>query len=137
MVDFLVVGGGQSSGNSYLLDVFFSKKVRYGINGIDKWTNVKDDKHIYVFWYTNIDIGDKELLLLKDYEEGLYRRYDNYDIINIDNINNIPDYDEVMGVPITFFNKWNYNQFDVVGLLKDAKIDGNNKFYRLLIRRKK
>lgn len=45
-----------------------------------------------------------------------YQKYDNYNAINVDRIKDIPrDYDGVMGVPVTFFDTHNPEQFEVVG----------------------
>lgn len=73
-----------------------------------------------VVWYTNIDTENrhKELLLHKRYlgNELEYLKYDNYDAINIDKTKDIPiDYGGVMGVPITFIEKYNPDQFELLG----------------------
>ena len=73
-----------------------------------------------VVWYTNIDTQKrhKDLLLHKKYagNESYYPKYDSYDAINIDKTNDIPiDYDGVMGVPITFIDKYNPEQFEILG----------------------
>ena len=48
-----------------------------------------------------------------------YPRYDNYDAINVDKVSDIPfDYDGIMGVPITFLDKYNPDQFEIVGITK-------------------
>lgn len=50
-----------------------------------------------------------------------YQKYDNYDAINVDRIKDIPrDYDGVMGVPITFFDRFNPEQFEIVGTTECA-----------------
>lgn len=72
-----------------------------------------------ICWFTNLDIRKRheELILVKRYNEEDYPAYDNYDAINIDKVSEIPyDYDGVMGVPITFMDKYNPEQFDVLGL---------------------
>lgn len=70
-----------------------------------------------VVWFTNLEIPkrNEELILYKRYNEDDYPKYDNYDAINVDKTSDIPcDYDGVMGVPITFMNKYNPNQFDII-----------------------
>lgn len=70
-------------------------------------------------WFTNIDISKryKNLDLYKKYTPEEYPKYDNYDAINVDKVENIPvDYEGVMGVPITFLDKYNPNQFEIIGL---------------------
>lgn len=71
-------------------------------------------------WFTNLDLDKKheELPLTKNYKgnESNYPRYDNYDAIEVDKTANIPvDYDGVMGVPVTFLDKFNPEQFEILG----------------------
>ena len=72
-----------------------------------------------VNWFTNLDIQKRheKLDLYKEYNPEDYPKYGNYDAINVDKTIEIPcDYDGVMGVPITFLDKYNPNQFEIVGL---------------------
>lgn len=72
-----------------------------------------------VRWYTNLDYRQRheELILVKRYTSDAYPRYDNYDAVNVDKTSDIPcDYDGVMGVPITFMDKYNPDQFEIVGM---------------------
>ena len=69
-------------------------------------------------WFTNLDHKKRheELILYKTYNPEDYPKYDNYDAINVDKTSDIPcDYDGVMGVPITFLDKYNPGQFEIVG----------------------
>lgn len=71
-----------------------------------------------VVWFTNIPIEkrNEELLLYKPYNEQDYPKYDNYDAININKTSDIPcDYDGIMGVPITYLDKYCPTQFEIVG----------------------
>ncbi len=71
-------------------------------------------------WFTNLDIKQRheELILVKRYMPDEYPHYDNYDAINVDKVVDIPcDYAGVMGVPITFLDKYNPDQFEIVGLI--------------------
>lgn len=70
------------------------------------------------YWYTNLDIQKRheELILYKRYSPEEYPHYDNYDAINVDKVADIPcDYDSVMGVPITYLDKHNPDQFEIIG----------------------
>jgi hypothetical protein len=74
-----------------------------------------------VQWFTNLDISKRheDLILYKNYTPEEYPTYDNYDAIDVSKTNEIPcDYDGVMGVPITFLNKYNPDQFEIVGITK-------------------
>lgn len=73
-----------------------------------------------VVWYTNIDTDKRheDLILYKKYygNEIEYPFYDNYNAINIDKTKDIPcDFKGVMGVPITFIDKFNPEQFEILG----------------------
>ena len=72
-------------------------------------------------WFTNlpIDKRNEKLFLHKTYSSELYPKYDNYDAINVNKVKDIPcDYDGVMGVPVTFLDKYNPEQFELLGVTK-------------------
>lgn len=72
-------------------------------------------------WFTNLDISKRheELILYRKFISSDYARYDNYDAIEVEKVKDIPvDYDGVMGVPITFLEKHNPDQFEIVGIAK-------------------
>lgn len=74
-----------------------------------------------VRWYTNLDYKQRheEIILVKRYSKEMYQHYDNYTAINVDKTSDIPcDYDGVMGVPITFLDKYNPDQFEILGITK-------------------
>ena len=102
-----------------------------------------------ICWFTNLDHQKRheELILYKKYTPEEYPKYDNYDAINVDKTADIPcDYDGVMGVPITFLDKYNPEQFEILGL--DRYVDdnpryghrflmnGQEKYARILIRKR-
>lgn len=113
-------------------------------NGI-KYIRVKG-----VRWFTNMDYPQRheELILYKHYTPEEYPKYDEYNAINVGATNDIPiGYDGIMGVPITFLDKYNPDQFEIIGLdryVKDNphygvrfKINGKETYARILIRRKR
>ena len=72
-----------------------------------------------VRWFTNIEDAKRNLPLdlYKKYNPNNYPKYDNYDAINVDKTSDIPmDYDGVMGVPITFLDKYCPTQFEIVDI---------------------
>ena len=74
-----------------------------------------------ICWYTNLDIKKRheEVILFKKYSPLEYPKYDNYDAIEVGEVAEIPlDYDGTMGVPITFLDKHNPQQFEIVGIAK-------------------
>ncbi|MBO7234815.1 MAG: adenine-specific methyltransferase EcoRI family protein [Paludibacteraceae bacterium] len=95
-------------------------------------------------WYTNIDHVKRheELDLVCRYSPEEYPHYDNYDAIDVSKTADIPcDYNGVMGVPITFLDKYNPNQFDIIKFRKgdddkDLRVNGKCPYFRILIRNK-
>ena len=72
-----------------------------------------------ICWFTNLDIQKRHenLILYKSYNPEEYPTYDNYNAIEVSKTAEIPfDYDGVMGVPITFMDKYNPEQFEIVGI---------------------
>ena len=84
----------------------------------------------------------EKLILFKHYTENDYPKYDNYNAINVDKTSDIPvDYDGIMGVPITFLDKYNPAQFEIIKFRKgnddkDLSINGKCPYFRILIRRR-
>lgn len=110
-------------------------------------------------WFTNLDTKNRheDLILYKKYKPEEYPEYDNYNAIEVSRFANIPvDYDGVMGVPVTFLEKYNPEQFEIVGsdyevkqgilpeLVQDgwngkidrAYVNGKRLYARILIRKR-
>ena len=70
-----------------------------------------------ICWFTNMDIAKRHesLICYKKFDKQEYPKFVNYDAINVDKVRDIPvDYDGVMGVPITFLDKHNPDQFEII-----------------------
>ena len=137
-------------------------------NGGTKWFQVPDDYEIQtesrikiengvkyfsmgrILWYTNLDTTKRheDMVLYKKYTPKEYPKYDNYDAIEVSRVADIPmDYDGVMGVPITFLDKYNPDQFEIISDSRyhDGKdfaddinvINGKTLYRRILIKNKK
>ena len=97
-----------------------------------------------VRWFTNLDYKERheDLILYKNYTPEEYPHYDNYKAINVDKTSEIPcDYNGDMGVPITFLDKYNPEQFGIIKFRKgdddkDLSINGKCPYFRILIRKK-
>ena len=100
-----------------------------------------------VRWFTNLDYADRyshEISLTKIYKPTDYPKYDNFDAINVNKVKDIPmDYYGLIGVPITFLDKYNPNQFEIVGNeyafdIKGGRtyVGGKRMYSRIFIRRK-
>ena len=100
-----------------------------------------------VMWFTNMDIAKRHerLPLYKRYSSSEFPRYDNFDAIEVAKTSDIPyDYDGVMGVPITFMDKYNPEQFEIVGNEESLAIpkgrgyvNGKRLYSRIFICRRK
>ena len=130
-------------------DYFEERATRFWIDETgQKWRSMGN-----ICWYTNLDHAKRheELDLYRKYygNEEDYPKYDNYDAINVDKVSEIPEnYEGVMGVPITFLDKFNPEQFEIIGLDRytvpkeylvggRVAINGKPKYARILIRNKK
>jgi len=131
----------------------YEKCGRIGKNG------TKYGKVPGICWFTNLTHKkqNEKLILTKEYRGNKkeYPKYDKYDAIEVSKVVNIPkDYDGVMGVPITFLNKYNPEQFEIIGLIYSSSynakttvipflgkgnaraiVNGKPKYSRLLIKR--
>jgi len=121
------------------------RSTRYWVDEFgQKWRSLGN-----AMWLTNIDNErrHKEIKLTKFYNEKDYPKYDNYDAINVKTINDIPcDFYGIMGVPITIINRYNKDQFEIVGEANHGSdneydlfkpiINGKEIFKRILIKRR-
>ena len=117
----------------------------YPLNAAGSRTDDDGNKYIRVKgvrWYTNLDYLERheDLLLFKEFTPEEYPTYDNYDAINVDVTKHIPkDYKGAMGVPITFLDKYNPEQFEIIKFRKgnddkDLSINGKCPYFRILIK---
>lgn len=132
----------------------FNKTMEFQLDeSYEKWNEIRDGKKYgkvpAIAWFTNLDVKKRheKLVLTEKYDQAKYQKFDNYDAINVDKTVNIPkDYYGIMGVPITFLDKYNPEQFEIVGELNNGSdnewdyakpmIDGKVKYARILIRKK-
>lgn len=100
-------------------------------------------------WLTNLDNKRRHqnLLLTKKFDPNIHPKYDNFNAIHVRNITEIPfDYNGIMGVPITIINRYNSEQFEIIGEANHGSdnqydifkpiLNGKETFKRILIRNK-
>lgn len=160
--DFLVIGSLDAITYKEVFPLLHSGQMWLGHNnGGDKWFKVPDHyssdsaghektdngikylKLRKIVWFTNLDHAKRheDLILTERYSKKAYPKYDNYDAINVDKVALIPkDYDKPMGVPISYLDKHNPEQFEIVESKAPGSlplfIDGKKKFGRIMIRRR-
>jgi hypothetical protein len=96
-------------------DYYEARETRYWVDAEgQKWRSMGN-----ACWFTNLDLKKRheDIILYKNYNPEEYRPYDNYNAIEVSRTKDIPiDYGEVMGVPITFLDRHNPDQFEIVGV---------------------
>ena len=104
----------------------FNKTLEFGVP-IDYKGEIKNGKKYgkvpSITWFTNLPTTKRAegLILYKNYIPNEYPKYDNYNAINVNKVTDIPcDYYGYMGVPITFLDKYNPEQFEIIGLLQSS-----------------
>ncbi len=144
---FLILGQQNAITYKEIFKLIKENKLWLGVdNGGTKWFQVNENYDIAtesrkkikdgqkyfsmgsIVWYTNLDNRkrNEEIILYKTYKgnESEYPIYDNYDAIEVSRVANIPkDYAGVMGVPITFIDKYNPKQFKILGMSASAGYD--------------
>jgi len=115
----LWMGYGFNNGNAYFKTPHpenFAKGVYDEKTDLVKFRNVT--------WFTNLGIKKRheKLIVYKKYTPQKYPKYDNYDAIEVSKTKEIPeDYAGYMGVPISFLDKYNPDQFEIIGLANDKR----------------
>lgn len=101
-------------------DYYEARATRYWVDDTgQKWRSLGN-----ACWFTNLDIDKRHepLTLWKDYDPNEYPHYDNYNAIEVSKVAEIPvDYYGVMGVPITFLDKYCPEQFEILGIASGRK----------------
>lgn len=139
---FLIIGSDGAIGYKEIFPLLKDNKIWLGYNNprpkkfrviketgtknIVEENGVKYAKMGNCGWYTNLDTTKKHELFLKGietkYKKEKYPKYYNYDAIDVEELTDIPkDYDGKMGVPITFLNVYNPDEFEIIGLGRDSE----------------
>lgn len=156
---FLIIGNKNAITYKETFSLIKENKVWLGITRANDFLKPNENHTGFILtkqvsgltrWFSNLTHKKRNEILetIHSYAKTpeKYPKYDNYDAINVDEINKIPmDYDGVMGVPITFLDKHNPKQFEVVAKMTTTGIDefnfgypyinGKKTYARILIRK--
>jgi len=142
----LWLGYGFANGNAYFR--VMPDNADYADGVYDPETGTVKFRNVH--WFTNLDTTKRHEVLdsYKKYNVKEFPKYDNYDAIEVSKVVDIPlDYDDVMGVPITFLDKYNPEQFEILGLDdhrlvypewrgRGPDLNGKPVYRRIIIRKK-
>ena len=156
MVDFLVIGPRTGIIYDNIFPLVKDRRIMLGYNRKSMYFD-NNEMGVICRWFQNIREFETDPLPLKEYKKGEYDCYDHFAAINIDKLEDIPDYDGIIGVPVSFLDVWNPEQFELVyasDYIDDvlfsnrscmllncnggeaAAVDGKKKFNRILIKKK-
>lgn len=132
---YIIMGNTNALGYRETFKLFKEDKIRTGYthfntgmyfivpDNVEKYHKIENGKKLVRVstscWFTNLPVSrhKEELTSYKKYDENEYHKFYNFDAINVNTYKEIPeDYDGVMGVPITFLDKYNPDQFELIGL---------------------
>lgn len=131
---FLIIGNNNAIGYKEIFPLIKENKLWLGVNSnktmefrlpnhYEKWNRIENDVKIgkvpAISWFTNLEHKKRNYLmdLYMKYSNEYYKKYDNFDAIEVSKTCEIPmDYEGIMGVPITFLDKYNPNQFEIIDL---------------------
>ena len=156
---FIIIGSKNAITYKDFFPLLKDNKVWIGYNNVNNFQQPDGSfkKFGNIGWFTNLGIKKRheKIVLRKKYTPEEYPKYDNYNVINVNKVAEIPyDYDGIIGVPITFLDKYNPEQFEIVDsrdyainvkqrgkntlLIKDldSAINGKPTYARIAIRRK-
>lgn len=123
--DFLIIGNFNSVSFKEIFPLIKNNKMWVGYSPRSMFFIQPDgtEKSVNACWFTNlkVDKRNKKIKLKKEFKKEQYDEYDNYKAIEVSRVSNIPkNYKGVMGVPITFLEKYNPNQFEIIGFDYDV-----------------
>ena len=148
---FLILGNASSIIYKEVFPLIKDNKIWWGISprGMNFETPEGGTINVNACWFTNLPHPKRteKLTLYKKYNPEEYPHYDNYDAIEVSKTKNIPvDWDGQMGVPVTFLDKYNPEQFEILGRCRDMEltseprgnvsVNGKVLYMRLIIKRK-
>lgn len=150
MKEFIIIGAENAVTYKEIFPLIKENKIWLGCNHIKEFRQSNGEIKSFgnISWFTNVEHNKRNypISLYKQYSAIEYPKYDNYDAIEVSKVVDIPmNYEGVMGVPISFLDKYCPEQFEIVGAYNyskdydgntwNAKINGKYIYKRLLIKK--
>lgn len=151
MKKFLTISNSNAITYKKIFPLIKENKMWLGVNWVKNFNRPNGDVQKFgnVCWFTNLEHNKRHehLTLVDSYNSEDYPSYDNYDAIEVSKTVHIPnDYEGVMGVPISFLDKYCPEQFEIIGHAHDLdghgksisqfEVNGKGIYTRILIRNK-
>ena len=132
---FLIIGSKNAVTYKEVFPLIRDNKIWLGCNNVKEF--LQPDASVKKFgnigWFTNLDVKKRheKLVLDKCYSRLMYPTFDNYEGISVGRVKDIPcDYDGIMGVPVTYLEKHNPEQFKILGITcRNYSPEYRKKFY--------
>jgi hypothetical protein len=123
---FIIIGNNNAVGCKEIFKLIKENQIWLGVSPRSMEFKLHDGtlKSVNACWFTNLTHNkrNEELYLVAEYSSEDYQKYDNFDAIEVSKVKNLPKkYDGMMGVPITFLDKYNPEQFEIIGLIADKR----------------
>lgn len=158
--DYIIMGNTNALTYKEVYNLFKEDKIRTGYTNFnvgmyffvpdstEKYHKIVDGKKMVRVstscWFTSLPVKkhNEKLIFYKKYTEEEFPKYDNFDAINVNSYKEIPeDYDGYIGVPVTFLDKYNPEQFEIIRYRKgnddkDLTINGKSPYFRIIIKKK-
>ena len=143
MKDCLLIANSNAVTYKEVFPLIKSNQLRWGYNWVKTFIDTEGNEKPFgnICWFVTLPTTNKKkLILTQSYDPNKYPKYDNYNAIEVSRIKDIPyDYEGVMGVPITILG-YDLENVEIMGEEvihnKDTKIEGKEKYRRVLIKKK-
>jgi hypothetical protein len=118
---FLIIGSKNAISYKEVFPLLKNNSIWLGCNNVSEFIQPDGTTKKFgnICWFTNLDHNKRhgKIIFSKFYSDNEYPKYHNYNAIEVSKLSNIPiDYDGVLGVPLTFFDYYNPEQFEIIGM---------------------
>lgn len=136
--DYIVIGSMLGAKYLQIFELIKKHRLYIGYTFPTKYITSKGEiKRVATSWFTTFETKKESLKLTEYYNKNEYPKYDNYDAIEVNSYKRIPkNYDGLMGVSAWFMNLYCKDQFNLIAVKNNVKLNGKSLFARIIIKRK-